>query len=243
MTEKTKLLVQEILEAHGGTERFRQAKGLASTILTGGKLWAMKGIDMDRTPRRATTDFHRQWTSVGGFGQPDWTMTWTPKHLEITDAEGKLIAERDGGREAFGDRGFDTRWDPLNLAYFNGYAMWTYHALPFLIGEPHYELEAIAPVLLEGRELRGLLVRFPENVHTHTREQRLYFGEDGLLRRHDYSVDVWADSTAAHFLSDYVEVDGFKFPSRRSVFAKKADGSVNEDLNTVTVELSNYEVR
>ncbi len=96
------------------------------------------------------------------------------------DAEGKLIAERDEGREAFGDHGFDTRWDPLNLAYFNGYAMWTYHALPFLIGEPHYELEAIAPVLLEGRELRGLLVRFPENIHTHTREQRLYFGEDGL---------------------------------------------------------------
>jgi len=27
------------------------------------------------------------------------------------------------------------------------------------------------------------------------------------------------------------------------VFAKKADGSVDEDFNTVTVELSNYEVR
>ena len=190
MTEKTKLLVQEVLEAHGGAERFRRAKGLASTIVTGGKLWAMKGIDMDQTPRRATTEFHRQWTSVGGFGQPDWTMTWTPEHLEITDGEGKLIAERDNGRETFGTRGFDTQWDPLNLAYFNGYAMWTYHALPFLIGEPGYEVEAIAPVILEGSELRGLLVRFPDIVHTHTREQRLYFGEDGLLRRHDYSAEL-----------------------------------------------------
>ncbi|WP_426231703.1 hypothetical protein [Pararhizobium sp. DWP3-4] len=243
MSDKLDRLLQEIFDAHGGINRWRQAKGLASTIVTGGKLWGLKGIEMDRTPRRATTDFHRQWTQIDGFGNPDWKMRWVPEHVEITDEAGTIIAERDNGREAFGDRGFETHWDPLNLAYFNGYAMWTYHALPFLLAEPGYVVHEIPSVHSDVQNLRGLAVRFPDNVHSHTRDQRFYFGTDGLLCRHDYEVDVWANSPAAHFLSDYVEVDGFKFPTRRSVFARRPDGSPDKDFSTVTVELSEYAVQ
>jgi hypothetical protein len=88
--------------------------------------------------------------------------------------------------------------------------------------------------------LRGLTVRFPEDIHSHTREQRFYFGSDGLLRRHDYEVDVWADTPAAHFLSDYVDVSGLKFPLRRRVFASRPDGTPDLDLNLVTIDLSEY---
>ena len=243
MTKTSTTLLHEVLDAHGGVDRWRQFEGLSSTIVTGGALWGLKGIDMDRSPRRATTKFREQWTQVGGFGDPSWTMTWTPAHLEIADGDGKIIAERDNGRDAFGDRGFDTPWDPLNLAYFNGYAMWTYHAAPFLMAEPGYEVHETNSVDHEGEVLRGLRVRFPQGIHTHTREQRFYFGTDLLLRRHDYEVDVWAISPAAHFLSDYIEVDGLKFPTRRSVYERKPDGSPNYDFNTVTVELSDYTLR
>ncbi|WP_201272911.1 hypothetical protein [Sinorhizobium meliloti] len=47
----------------------------------------------------------------------------------------------------------------------------------------------------------------------------------GLPRRHDYTVDVWADTPAAHFISDYVDVDGLKYSSRRGVYALKPDGT------------------
>jgi hypothetical protein len=69
--------------------------------------------------------------------------------------------------------------------------------------------------------LRGLAVRFPEGVHSHTREQRFYFGSDGLLRRHDYEVDVWADTPAAHFLSDY--------PCRENRYRPTASASCSSD--------------
>ena len=85
--------------------------------------------------------------------------------------DGKVIACRSDGRNAF-DRSFDGRWDPLNLAYFNGYAMWTYHAAPFVLAAPGYESSEIAAIEHEGETLRGVSVRFPESVHTHTREQR-----------------------------------------------------------------------
>lgn len=190
-------------------------------------------------PRRVTSEFHRQWTHMTAFGELDWSMTWTPAHVEINAADGSVIAARDNGRDAF-DRSFDGPWDPLNLAYFNGYAMWTYHAAPFVFGEPGYEARDIDPIENEGEPLRGVAVRFPEDVHSHTREQRFYFGADGLLARHDYTVDVWADTPAAHFISDYVDVDGLKYPTRRSVFTIKPDGSLDRDFNAVTIALSEY---
>lgn len=239
MSGKLHPLLGEALEEHGGHERWRKFKGISSTILTGGKLWELKGAPLIAVPRRATSEFHRQWTRVTPFGEPNWTMTWTPEHVEINAGDGSIIAARDNGREAF-DRSFTGQWDPLNLAYFNGYAMWTYYATPFVFGEPGYEARDIAPIENEGETFRGVAVRFPESVHSHTREQRFYFGSDRLLRRHDYTVDVWADTPAAHFASAYVDVDGLRYPTRRSVFTLKPDGTLDRDFNAVTIELSDY---
>jgi hypothetical protein len=235
-------LLKEMLKAHGGLDRWRSRQGLSSTIVTGGALWGLKGIDMPPTPRRVVTDFHRQWASFTPFGEDDWTMVWTPQRLVIQQAT-DLIAERDNPRAAFTGHGFDTPWDPLHLAYFNGYAMWTYHALPFALGEPGYETHEIDPVVDDGKLLRGISARFPEEVHSHSREQRFYFGADGLLQRHDYEVDVWAGTAAAHYVSDYVEVEGFLLPTRRRVFPRQEDGSVRKDVPTVTIEISDYALR
>ena len=239
MSGKLHPLLGEALEAHGGHGRWRKFVGISSTISTGGKLWELKGAPLIPVPRRATSEFRRQWTRVAPFGEPDWTMTWTPEHVEISAGDGSIIAERENGREAF-DRSFTGLWDPLNLAYFNGYAMWTYHATPFVFGEPGYEARDIAPIENDGETLRGVSVRFPESVHSHSREQRFYFGSDRLLCRHDYTVDVWADTPAAHFTSAYVDVDGLKYPTSRNVFALKPDGTLDRDFSAVTIELSNY---
>ena len=95
----------------------------------------------------------------------------------------------------------------------------------------------------DGGPLRGLSARFPDGVHTHTQEQRFYFGSDGLLRRHDYEVDIWANTAAAHFLSDYVEVNGFKFPAKRRVHPRASDGTVQYGQDIVSVDLSDYVLR
>lgn len=241
MSTRLHPLLEEALEAHGGFDRWRKFKGLASTIRTGGSLWELKGAPLIPVPRRATSEFRRQWTQVAPFGEPDWTMTWTPEHVAITAGDGTVIAERDDGREAF-DRSYDGKWDPLNLAYFNGYAMWTYHATPHVFGEPGYEARDVEPIEDAGEMLRGVAVRFPESVHSHTREQRFYFASDGLLRRHDYTVDVWADTPAAHFIHDYVDVDGLKYPTRRSVYGIREDGSLDLNFNIVTIAMSDYEL-
>lgn len=236
-------LLCEVLEAHGGLERWRGFSGLSSTIVSGGRLWGLKGIEMPPVPRVVTTEFGRQWMSVTPFGNPDWTMTWEPERVVIESNAGDLIGERRNPRDAFAGHKYDSPWDPLHLAYFNGYAMWTYHALPFVLAEPDYEVSEVAPVIHDGEMLRGLGVRFPEDVHTHTREQRLYFGPDGLLRRQDYEVDVWAGTAAAHLVSEYVDVDGLRLPTKRRVHPRNPDGTLQYGLDTVSVDLSNYVLR
>jgi hypothetical protein len=236
-------LLDEVLEAHGGLERWRSYGGLSSTIVSGGMLWGLKGIDMPPIPRVATTEFRRQWMSVAPFGEPDWTMTWTPDRVMIESGTGDTIAERDNPRDGFSGHKYDTPWDPLHLAYFNGYAMWTYHALPFVISEPGYLVTEVAPIEQDGKLLRGLAVRFPKGTHTHTREQVLYFGKDGLLCRQDYEVDVWAGTAAGHLVSDYVTVEGLRLPTKRRVHPRAPDGSLDYDVDVVTVDHSNYQLR
>jgi hypothetical protein len=201
MTNQTSSLLGEVLDAHGGYDRWREFTGVASTIVSGGRLWEIKGARITRTPRRATSEFRRQWTRVTPFGNPDWTMTWEPRHIEITDGKGTIVAQRDNGRDTV-DRSYDAHWDPL----------------------------------------RGLAVRLPETIHSHCREQRFYFGSDRLLRRHDYDVDVWADTPAAHFLSEYMDVGGLKFPCRRSVYFRRPDGQPDRDFNLVYIDLSEYKL-
>ncbi|VWX51162.1 hypothetical protein [Novosphingobium sp. 9U] len=236
-------LLAEALEAHGGLDRWRKLEGLSSTIVSGGQLWGIKGVAMPPIPRSATTEFRRQWMSVTPFGEPDWTMTWLPERVVIDASDGSVIAERDQPRDAFAGHGYDTPWDPLHLAYFNGYAMWLYHSAPFILAEPGYRVTDLAPIEHEGETLRGISALFPADVHTHSREQHFYFANNGLLRRHEYHVDVWAGTNAAHMLSDYVEVDGFQLPTRRRVYPRNPDGSLQADVNIVAVDQSDYAYR
>src|SRR5262245_30647222 len=49
-------------------------------------------------------------------------------------------------------------------------------------------------------------------------------------------VDVWANTPAAHFLWEYVDVNGLKFPRHRSAFLRRPDGRPDlDDLGCSTI--------
>ena len=73
---------------------------------------------------------------------------------------------------------------------WQSYALWTYLTQPFLYSYPGFETVEIEPWEEDGETWRRLKVIFPGDIASHTREQTSYFGSDGLLRRHDYAVDV-----------------------------------------------------
>ncbi len=243
MTTATRTLLTDVLDAHGGMDRWQAFSQVTATVVSGGFLWGMKGVDLDGTGRRITSAFRRQWTRVEQFGQADWHMDYEPDRVVIATGSGDVIARQDDPRETFGGHAWETRWTPLQLAYFNGYAMWTYYNLPFLLAEPGVAVTDIPSVADGGSMLRGLRVRLPSHVHSHSPEQAVYFDERGLLRRHDYQVDVAGRARAAHFASDYVDVRGLSFPTRRRVFLRNADGTLQLDRMPVSIDLSDFELR
>ena len=69
----------------------------------------------------------------------------------------------------------------------------------------------------------GLRARFPDEIASHNKEQDFYFGEDFLLRRHDYCVDVAGGFPAAQYVYDIVEVEGPRFPTKRRAYLRGPD--------------------
>jgi hypothetical protein len=242
MITTARSLLTTVLDAHGGAERWRSFDGVTARVVSGGALWAMKGIELDSAPRRMTSDFKRQRTRTEPFGNPDWHMTYQPDRVSIETAAGDIVAEQLAPRETFDGHAWETPWTPLQLGYFNGYAMWTYYNLPFLLGEPGVQTSDIPSIALDGRTLRGLRAEFSAGIHTHCPTQHLYFDDEGLLRRHDYQVDVAGGTLAAHFASDYIEVQGLRLPTRRRVFMRNGDGTLATDSVLVSVDLSDFEL-
>lgn len=235
-------LLADVVAAHGGTDRWHRFSKVSASVITGGFLWGMKGMPIDGTARRMSSHFRDQWTQTEPFGDPGWHMTYRPGRVVIETLAGASVAQLDNPRESFAGHALETPWTALQLGYFNGYAMWTYYNLPFVLGEPGFEASEIPPISEDGASLRGLRVRFPENVHTHCHEQSLYFDERGLLRRQDYQLDVAGKARAAHLISDYVHVQGLRLPTKRRVFMRDHDGSPQRDRAAVSVDLFDFEL-
>lgn len=233
-------LLAEALDAHGGLDRWRRYSTLSATIVTGGEFWAMKDIVQDSDPRRSTVDLRSERATLNPYGQPDWTSVFTPGRIAIEDADGAVVAERFDPRAAFEGHDMTTPWDPLHRAYFNGYALWTYFNAPFILADPDFAIEEIAAIPSEGESWRGLRAIFPDRIATHSTAQDFYFGADGLLRRHDYHVDIAGGFAGAHLLSDYVDVDGIKLPTRRRAYQRNDDLSVRFDPLMVSIDLSDF---
>ena len=236
-------LLRNVLQAHGGLDTWNRFTSVSAQIETGGGLWALKGLVQDPAPRTMQVSLHEEFASVAPFGQPDWRTSFRPDRIAIETREGKTVRERMNPREAFAVHAMNTPWDPLDRAYFNGYAMWTYLTTPFFMAMPGFEVEETAPWQEGAESWRGLRVRFPASIASHSREQVFYFGDDFLLRRHDYQVEIASGFPAAQYVSNYIEAQGIRLPSRRRAYLRGPDRKPVHDMLLVAIDLSDLAFR
>jgi hypothetical protein len=144
-------LLGAVLDTHGGLDHWRQFSRVEATIVTGGDLWGLKGQPQDPLPRRMTAALHREWASVQPFGADDQKTDFTPERVTIEKLDGRVVSERLDPRESFDGHEFATTWNPLQRAYFNGYALWTYLTTPFLLTLDSVSVHEIAPVEEDGQ--------------------------------------------------------------------------------------------
>lgn len=218
-------LLDQVLEAHGGADRFAAVREIAVDVRSWGALFLLKlhrrGIP-DCECRVQTTTPHAVFSP---YPEPGRRGVFTAESVRIEADDGEPVSERHDARAAFRSPRHIVHWDDLDLLYFAGYAWWNYLTAPFLLTRPGVEVREIEPRIDRGEELRRLHARFPADVPTHSAEQVFAFTPDGLLRRHDYTAEVvggWA--RGAHYTHAHREFGGLIFPTRRRVLPRRPGG-------------------
>jgi hypothetical protein len=233
-------LAEHAIEGHGGMTAWQQTQEIAVQISSGGFAFASKlqGHAVRGVEARVATSGQR----VAFAGYP---VAGQRGRLEddgsvrIETAAGEPSSARENPRAAFGDLRHRLWWDRLDILYFGTYAIWTYISTPFVFLREGYELRELAPWEERGERWRRLAVRFPDGVHTHSREQVFYVDEAGLIRRHDYTAEPFGGwAKAAHYCFDHRSFDGLLLPTRRLVYPRRSDNRPRPRPRLVWIEVS-----
>jgi len=234
-------LAKRAMDAHGGLDRWRQLRSVSAHLSQGGVLWGLKGKDGIVNDVHVTADVREERASHAPFTTPDRQTSFTPGRIAIETTDGRIVEERVNPRDSFKGHSLTTPWDDLQLAYFAGYAMWTYLNTPFLFALPGVETEEIQPWQENGEAWRRLRATFPASIATHSAEQVFYFDQQGLLKRHDYEVEISGRTAAAHYVSEPGTFSGIVVPTRHKVFGRQPDGTVVSAPLVVSIDLSEVE--
>lgn len=231
-------LLAEILDAHGGSDRWRAYGKVDATIVTGGGFFALKGVMQDADPRRMTVWLHEQRSSVTPYGAANQRTMFTPDRIVIERLDGSPVAERRVPKDSFAGHQMSTPWDQLHRAYFNGEALWTYLTTPFLLAFEGVQAEEIEPWTENSETWRVLRAYFPGSIETHSFVQDFFFDQDLTLRRHDYSVNIAGGFAAAQLTSRYEQSGGIRLPTRRRAYPRGPDRRPILDLLMVSIDVS-----
>jgi len=234
-------LAKLAIDAHGGLDRWKQFETVSAHLVQGGVLWALKHQEGILADVNVLVNLRREWTSHEPFTRPNLRTSVEPQRVSIETIEGKVVEELVKPRDSFDGHALDTRWDDLQLAYFCGYAMWTYLNTPFLFAMPGVETEEIEPWQENGETWRRLKATFPPGIATHSTVQTFYFDQTGLLKRHDYDVEIAGGNPASHYVSELKEFSGIVVPTKHRVLGRRPDGMSIPDPVIVSIGLSEIE--
>jgi hypothetical protein len=232
-------LAKIAIDAHGGLDRWKKFGTASADLVQGGALWQLKGQAGLLDVTNVTVGLRSEWASHSPFGVPGRRSRFEPARIAIESSDGVVLEELREPRQSFAGHTLQTPWTQLQLAYFAGCAMWTYLNTPFVLAWPGVVSEELSPWRENGESWRRLLVSYPRSIATHSTRQTLYFDESGLLKRHDYDVEIAGGTAGAHYAGAYVEVSGIKFPTMRRIYPRQADASVNREPLVVSIDLLN----
>jgi hypothetical protein len=185
-----------------------------------------------------TAWLHEERSSVLPYGAPDQRTMFTPEQVAVEKLDGTLVAERRAPRDSFSGHQMSTPWDALHRAYFNGEALWTYLTTPFLLALAGVRVDETESWREGAETWRVWRAYFPGSIETHSLVQDFFFGEDFLLRRHDYSVNIAGGFHAAQLTSDYVAANGVHLPTKRRAYTRGPDRRPILEMLMVSIDIS-----
>ena len=235
-------LAQKIIDAHGGLETWRRYSSLTAHLKQGGALWRLKGHGGKLDETNVTVGLGEERASHFPFGPEGKVTRFEPGVVSIRDSQDNVLETLTDPRSSFAGHTLETPWTEPQLAYFAGIAMWTYLNMPFLLAAPGVVTEQLEDWQENRETWQRLKVTFPSEIATHSTVQTLYVDKNGLLKRHDYDVEIAGNTPGAHYIGGYVEVQGLKFPTERRIFPRQPDGNSMSEPLVVSIDLSDIKL-
>jgi hypothetical protein len=226
---------ERALRAYGGADVWNNAQKVEAEITLSGLLFLLK--------RRVTPPHAHIITDIRG---PHSTITPVDRRgntgnlngftVSLTSPDGRVIDTRQDARSRGESRHVLNPWDALDLTYFLGYAFWNYFSLPYQLMRNDIEWREVQDGVLEAH--------FPPELPVHTRLQRFYFDQNGLLVRNDYCAEfvssrrrVWA----ANLVLRHKTWHEIPYPALRRVCPTDAQfGKPSTWLKMVGIEVEDW---
>lgn len=229
-------LLERAIEAHGGADRYRSTPEISVRVRSSGWAFVMRfqrGALADFTGTISTSEPR---TVLSPYPEPGQRGIFERDAVRIESDSGEVMAERKNPRAAFRGLRHAIWWDDLDLLHFAGYALWNYMSAPFMLLHPGFKIEELPPWDENGERWRRLRVLFPADVPTHSAEQDFYFDEAAILKRLDYTAEVfgsWAKAT--HYCWDQKEFSGLLVATRRKAMPRRRNGRPVKAVNIVSL--------
>jgi hypothetical protein len=235
-------LLEFAVEAHGGLERWRRVINITARLSIGGLIVANSGWESALANIAVRIDARDQHAVLSPITGTDRRCLFTRDRVAIEANDGLVIDERFDPRASFEREDFQVAWNALQLTYFTSCALWTVLTVPFVLMQPGFETEELEPWAEDGEIWRRLRAVFPTRIASHSANQLFYFGPDGLLRRHDYRLEIVGNAATADYTDDHQVFDGISFPTLRRAVRRERDATTLPDPALLTMDIGHVTV-
>jgi hypothetical protein len=236
-------LVEAAIAAHGGLDRWKTVRQVSAGFRTGGLGLKQRGPVGDAVAdlqMRVSVDTHEQRTVFEPFAAPGQRGVYRPDRTCVETLGGALAEHLAAPRDNLKAMVPGAPWSAAQILYFVGYSLWMYLNLPFAFLRGGITCEEVAPWVEAGEAWRGLKVTYPPGFPSHSTEQMHYFDAAGLMRRQDYTVDVRQNLSAAHYMSEFITVEGLVFPTQRRIWGRGPDGRPNRERLLIGADFTDF---
>src|SRR6266851_3714216 len=105
-------LLESVLDAHGGLERWSKVKTLTVRLAVGGPYWGIRGFP-DAFPRETLeVDAHREHAVFTPWIAPDHVLTFdvAPERVTLQTADGRTVDNRNNPRSSYAGYDLYSPW-------------------------------------------------------------------------------------------------------------------------------------
>jgi hypothetical protein len=209
-------LLEQVLSASGGFDRWRNIRGFTVHMTMGGLLFEQKYQPSSLKEVVIEADIREHSVRIMGFDATNNRLFCDLSRVGIEDENGQVIRSEQRSFENWMERASNRSWDVLDLAQFCGHSVWTLVAMPYFLQTVASMREGYPPLVNGGlRPLRLMHVEFSQAASIYPLQQNLFFDSEGLLVRVDYNALELGGAPVSQFVSAYQNFSGYIIPTLR----------------------------